>query len=663
MDNRYCLVVVNTPFENGLLPYYHQEDLKVGQVVTVPLGKRLQNGIVYKLDYVVDDLLIDKIKPIDSVADTSFRVSEMELTLFSWLAEYYHYPLGQLVWDSLPTIMKKEKKLNLIKPLGLAIDFKLTSEQSSVCSDLLHKLENGFSRQYLHGVTGSGKTIIYLHLMQKIFALNRGVHFLIPEINLTPQFIQIFSKYINVPIYTYHSSITDGEKFTVYQALSRIQGPYLLMGVRSSVFLPSSNLGLIIVDEEHDTSFKQVDRCPYNARDVAIKKAQSLNIPVVLGSATPTVENFYHFNQSSNDYYRLDQRVTGNFPTIETIDMRGQLEESLTWPIHPDVLSKISEAVESGEQVLVFVNRLGYAQVLQCRACGHQFQNDNCGCGLNLRFFKTRNSLECAHCDYKQSKPDSCPSCGNINLLQKGFGTEKVEQTLTRLLMQARIERFDRDEIKNFKQLSERLDAFNRHDIDILVGTQMLSKGHNFERVNLVVMLGVDSQLSFADFRANERAYQLITQVAGRSGRYSQHSKVLIQTMLPDHPVFNYLKQNNFDGFYHEELEHRKHSSTPPFSRQVMINFSSKNRTKLISDITFQADRLKVVILQHFKSIELFGPIPSVIEKRAEQFTWFILLKGIDSNELHRLVSSFQNNYQPVSGISVKIDIDPYFTS
>lgn len=664
MHKRYCTIAVNAPLGDGRLTYSFEGDLSRGLLVEVPLGRRKEKGIVLAIDIDESSIpaeWINKIRPITQILSEEITLQEDELKLFEWMSQYYHYPIGQLIWDALPKLLKRPRKLEVIHGDGRADAFELSSEQQSVTNDLLEKMNSSFSKSYLHGVTGSGKTVVYIEMMKKILKQGRSVLFLVPEINLTPQFLKTFGDHLNVPIYSYHSAVTASEKFSIWKNLNSHEGPFILMGVRSSVFVPMNNLGLIIVDEEHDSSFKQTDRCPYNARDIAIKKAQLLSIPVVLGSATPSLENFYQFHQS-NDYYQLPNRVTGEFPAIITIDDRGEHAENQYWPIHPKSIAAIEDALTQNEQVLVFINKLGFASYIQCRACGHQFQNEACGCGLNLRYFKRKEMLSCSHCEFSMPKPDSCPKCGNINLLQKGFGTERVAQVLSEIFQDKRVERFDRDEIKNFSQLNERLDEFNAGKIDILVGTQMLSKGHNFKKVNLVVILGIDSQLNFADFRANERTYQLVSQVAGRSGRFSQHGKVLIQTMNPNNPVFNYLRTNSFDGFYLEELEHREISETPPFTRQVVMNFSGKDRNALVSSIDEFAQKLRSVITDHFDQVQLFGPIPSWIEKRAEQFTWFLLIKSNNISQLHSLLSTIEKNINTGHKISVKIDVDPYLT-
>lgn len=662
-------VAVNYPQKNaGLL--YHVEApplLEVGQVIEVPLGKRSALGCVIAAheenseEY--KNTPREKIKSIKQVMP-GWRVSTEEIRLYEWMSQYYHYSLGQLIFDCSPNYLKRPRPL--VPTMGEDKDLKISpnSGQQNVIDKVLQHAE-GFKRFLIHGVTGSGKTLIYLKLIRHYIENKKSVLFLIPEINLTPQLINTFAEFLSCEIYAYHSELSDSEKFLMWKRANESGKPALFLGVRSSVFLPVRDLGLIIIDEEHDTSFKQEDRCPYNARDVATKKAQFHQVPLVMGSATPSVENYAQFHRPENRdaLFELTERAGNAFlPKIELIDARTpeKTEHSQEiWPIVPQALVTLKEAVERGEQALVFVNRLGFANYLQCRACGHQFNCPNCA--ITLRYYKKKAILACHHCEYKIPLPDQCPSCGCLTLMHKGFGTEKVQEVLQTVFPDKVIERFDREEIKNFKQLEERLDSFHDGKIDILVGTQMLSKGHNFERVKLVLVLGIDGQLNFPDFRSNERVYQTVTQVAGRSGRYSQDGKVVIQTLNPDSPLFTTIEKHEFHQFYKDELEIRQLCDCPPYKRLVMIHFSSRFQDRLVEHMNkIVGPVIQQLIVKNFNHVHLLGPRPAYIEKRAGQFTWSVLLKTEDLAQLHNLLKTFEKNYSAPSGIHYKIDVDPY---
>jgi primosomal protein N' (replication factor Y) len=663
--SRYYQVAVNFPRTPSVFTYKSSTDFYVGDLVNVPFGKRKAQGTVLgitppeKLDLIDDK----KIKQISDKVENAFRLHSQELDLYKWMSKYYHYSLGKLIYDCLPKILKRPRKVDFIQGVNEDIPFDLNAKQQEVFEQINVIAKNGFSQHYIHGVTGSGKSAVYLSLMKETISSGKSVQFLLPEINLTPQFTTMFATYLGCKVYTYHSGVTPSEKYHIWKALNESEEPVLVMGVRSSIFLPIQKLGLIIVDEEHDQSFKQTDRCPYNGRDVSIKKSQLHNCPIVLGSATPTVENYYQFESESANrhYYELRDRVsTGGFPTLKLFDTKNRFKEKdPAWPFLDETLVEIKNHLERGEQVLIFINKLGYSSFVQCRNCSHQFYNEDCGCQNNLRYFKKKNCLSCSHCEFVMPLPEECPECGSISLMNKGFGTEKVEQVLTDIYPEYNIERFDRDAIKTTKDLTSKLDRFHNKEIDVFVGTQMLAKGHNFKRVNLVVILGIDSSLNYADFRSSEKTYQLVEQVAGRAGRYAEDSQVIIQTMNPDHAIFELIQAHSFDGFYKDELLLRKLCQCPPYAKMAMVYFSSRFREPLIKAISQVAGQLNKVISSNFESVRLLGPTPMGIEKKANQFTWAIMLKSEQINELHGVISTFEANYKPIHNITYKVDIDP----
>lgn len=660
----YYQVAVNFPKSDSILTYKSLEEFYIGDMVTVPLGRREVQGVVLGVTAAekLDELDSNIVKAIVEKIPHSFALSQIELDLYQWMSKYYHYSLGKLIFDCLPKVMKRPKKIEFKEGENKQIPHELNITQRPVYEKIQQDLFNGFSQHYTHGVTGSGKSLIYLMLIKEVLAQGKSAQFLLPEINLTPQFVSMFEQFLGHKVFSYHSGVTPSEKYHIWKELKENKEPVLVMGVRSSIFLPIENLGLVVVDEEHDGSFKQADRCPYNGRDVAIKKAQLNDCPVIMGSATPTMENYYQFSEHTGQrhYYSLKERVSGHFPNLELFDTRNRFSDSdPAWPFLDETLDEMQKHLEKGEQVLVFINKLGFSNYVQCRACGHQFINENCGCQNNLRYFRRKNLLKCSHCDFKMPMPTECPECGGMTLMNKGFGTEKVQDVLSSVFPNYITERFDRDEITNLKQLNEKLNRFHSKKIDILVGTQMLAKGHNFERVNLVVMLGIDSMLNYSDFRSTERTYQLALQVAGRAGRFSSESKVIIQTMNPEHNLFKYIQEHSFDGFYQEEINLRRLCFCPPFSRIAMIYFSSRFREKVIDAISLVARNIQKISLENFPEVRILGPTPMSIEKKANQYTWALMLKSDNVNQLHTLLSTFEDNYRPISSVSYKIDVDP----
>ncbi len=530
MDSFYQ-VAVNFPLKQSILTYKSDQILEPGELVTVPLGKRKEKGCIVSKGGSENSEF--KIKHISEKIE-ELKILPPDLDLLKWMANYYHYSLGKLVFDILPKPMKRPRTLKHYEGSGGDLGFDISDDQTKVLTSIKTDLASGFSKHLIHGVTGSGKTAIYIELMKELISKGHSVLFILPEINLTPQFMKVFQETLSCPIYTYHSAVSNSDKYGLWKLLQDDQSPKLIVGVRSAVFLPVQKLGLIIVDEEHDSSLKQDDRCPYHARDIAIKKSSILNIPTVLGSATPSMESLRSF-KNTKYYHRLSSRINNiKLPDIELVDLRERSIDSdyKSWPLCNKSIDYIGEALKKKEQVLIFINRLGYSSYIQCSGCGHQFFCMNCS--TPLKYYKLKKELICHHCDYKEAYPNECPKCGVIDLSQKGFGTEKVQEVLQNIFKDSKVDRFDRAEIKTFTALEQKLSDFHEGKIDILIGTQMLSKGHNFKKVNLVIVLGVDNELNYPDFRSQEKAFQLLAQVSGRAGRYTSEGKVLIQTLNPE---------------------------------------------------------------------------------------------------------------------------------
>ena len=693
---KYVLVAADTPFQGSRLTYQlsPEANFTVGQIVQVPLGKRQAAGVLWKIDTpcppAVDPAKIKMLTP--SAADWGkakwpfSQLSDAQRQLYDWMARYYHFPLGQLIFDIIPAPMVRPQVHDVLQGRGASLDFDLTDEQQVALAKILPSLGQGEASPahqasksipwLIHGITGSGKTAIYLSLMQKVLAQGRSVLFLLPEINLTPQFLAVFEQHLPAPIYPYHSAITSSEKFALWDLLAKPHPPLVVVGVRSAVFLPVQNLGLIIVDEEHDGSFKQEDRCPYNARDVAIERGVLEKTTVVLGSATPTISLWYQFQQRPHwrEHYLTLQHRPGQaaFPKISILDVRQQApttgpaaglnfrdqNKAALWPFLPSTLAKIAQAVAQQEQVLVLINQLGYARFIQCKACGQKFVCPNCS--LNLKYFHQRQELACAYCDFVMPAPAECPTCGNLTFLAQGLGTEKVSLTLQELLPNVRVARFDRDALKNFKQISQRLQEFHEGKIDVLVGTQMLAKGHNFKKVNLVCVLGIDHALNFPDFRARERVYQLLTQISGRAGRYGPQSEVIIQTLNRDDQLFKNVQQHSFLGPYEEEIAVRRMAGCPPFGRLVAIYFVGPGAAHVEQAAVTAATQAQQLSKASFPLVQVLGPRPGLIEKVANKYRWTMLLKSSDPPQLHHLLFKLQGQLN-FKKVSVRIDVDPYF--
>jgi primosomal protein N' (replication factor Y) (superfamily II helicase) len=656
-------VAVNFPLRSSLLTYAISdlELFALGKIIKVPLGKRSAEGCMIKM--LSEPNLEYEIKEIKAESLWDYKLSSEELSLYEWMSEYYHYSMGQLIFDCLPKLMKRAKKLKNLCGQGQFPESALNFEQEIIYQRIKKDLEKGFSQHLIHGVTGSGKTFIYLHLIRDIFSQNKSALLLLPEINLTPQFIDFFRQVLGHEVYPYHSAISAGEKFSTWEELknSSLDKPVLVLGVRSSVFLPINNLGLIIVDEEHDSSFKQNDRCPYHARDVAIKKAQIASVPIVLGSATPSLESYQRFKyKGAGVYHALKNRVSGKLPEVTILsDKEEGIEkrENHYYPFTSQSFKILEEISAQGEQVVVFINRLGFSNYLQCRACGHKFTDPNTD--TPLRYFKTKNLLSSAHSDFSMPAPKSCPECQNMKLLPIGFGTEKVEQVIKEFLPRLKVGRFDREVITTQTKLTETLNQFHSQELDVLVGTQMLAKGHNFKNLSTVFILGVDQGLNLPDFRSNEHSYQLITQVLGRAGRFSDRGKVFIQTLSPEIELFDLIKSHDFDQFYERELKIREWIGFPPFGRLIKIYIHSSAQSEMIAYMESFRELFEEYVEKNNWKIECLGPAPAIIERRKNLYTWYYTLRSNDLKCLHHMAEFVLRNFNFSKRFQIKIDVDP----
>lgn len=656
---RFCQVAVNFPKLGASMTYKFDSELvslKRGDVVEVPFGNRKTKGCILGLEQsdFVPKLDLKKIKSVEPPVE--YSLSEHQLQLFEWMSKYYHYPLGQLVKDILPKVLSRPRELKFYQGVGKE-EITLNSYQTKVARPIEEALFSGFSRWLIHGITGSGKSFVYLHLIKKLVAQGKSVLFLLPEINLSPQFIAFFQHYLNIPIYAYNSAISNSDKYGLWKLLPGDQQPKLILGVRSSVFLPIENLGAIFVDEEHDSSFKQEDRCTYNARDVATKRAALLKIPVVLGSATPSMESYFGLKNTPNYLTMTERAGKGELPEIVYVDERDKQGNQDIWPFQQKTLDAIQAALDKKEQVIVFVNRLGFATYFQCTACGSGFDCPNCT--SPLKYFKSRKILQCAFCDYRIPPPEECAECGCLSFTGKGFGTEKVAHILSDYFHNYKVSRFDRDEISTTKQLEQRLEEFHSEKVHIMVGTQMLSKGHNFKKVNLVVVLGLDAQLNFPDFRSGERVYQLLTQVAGRSGRFGESSQVWVQTLNPDRELFDLVAKHSFDGFYQSESEQRKLCHLPPYTKVATLTVSSRFYERLTKYSALIDQVAQGLLNKGFNQLHFLGPRPAGIEKKKNNYSWIYLIRTKELNQLHNFLNSLRENLEEWPNTRLKIDIDP----
>jgi len=533
--------------------------------------------------------------------------------------------------------------------LNQADKLLLSSEQAIIVSAINSSLAS-FSCHLIDGVTGSGKTEVYLQAMEEVLADNKQVLVIVPEIGLTPQTLNRFEQRFNVPIALHHSGLNDKERLATW--LSAQQGSAaIVIGTRSAIFTPLHRLGLIIIDEEHDSSLKQQDSFRYHGRDMAILRARQLNIPIVLGSATPSFETLQNALSGKYNYHQLLNRAgKSNKAKIALIDMNQQ---QIEFGLSGTLKAEMKKTLARGEQVLLFLNRRGYAPAINCQECHWLAECQRCDKPYTLH--QKQQLLICHHCGSQKRVPPQCPSCGSVRIAPLGQGTEQLESRLAELFPDSSIVRIDRDSTRKKGELAKLLQEVSDKKHQLLVGTQMLAKGHHFPDVTLVAVLDVDGALFSFDFRASEQMAQLLIQVAGRAGRASKPGKVLVQSHYVDHPLLQDLVHNGYHHFAHQALTERKQALLPPFTFQALLRADANYPS-------YPEKFLRALTLQRLTGCEFAGPVPAAMEKKAGKFRYHLILQAKSRKDLHRAILQLltqipDNEWQ--GKVRWSLDIDP----
>ncbi|GJQ20086.1 MAG: primosomal protein N' [Bacteroidia bacterium] len=567
---------------------------------------------------------------------------------------------------------------------GAARHIELNRDQRSALDAVLGTVESGtFATFLLHGVTGSGKTEVYIEAIRHILTRGKTAIVLVPEISLTPQTVRRFRLHFGDRVAVMHSQMSIGERFDAWR-MARDGRVSIVIGPRSAVFAPLANLGLIVVDEEHEASYKQFDPAPrYNARDVAVYRGSLANAVVLLGSATPSVESYYNAERGKYRLLELPERVDqAQLPRIEIVDMTKERREVLSgirkqlreqggeWPKHMP-LSSISRVLEQqialrlqkNEGVILLQNRRGFSHVVECFECGHVERCKNCE--VTLTYHSIKKHLRCHYCGAVTKAPTTCPSCGGVDLRYHAFGTQQVHEELRQKFPEARILRMDLDTTTKKGSHSKILEQFGSRQADILLGTQMVAKGLDFPHVTLVGVISADTQMLLPDFRSAERTFQLLTQVAGRAGRSNLAGEVVIQTLQAGHYALNYVLTHDYKSFYREELAYRKELEYPPFSRIVLVEFSGKNER----EVQLAAQKFSQILREHGveKTSRLLGPADAAIPKVRNRYRKFLLLKNSKASDpgarhVHQILARARDMVQSElkrNKVLITVDIDP----
>jgi primosomal protein N' (replication factor Y) len=706
----------------------------IGRRVSVPFGARKMVGVIVAVDQ-DSDVPLARLKPIIRVFHETPPLPPEIFRLLHFCSDYYHHPLGETIFNALPTAMRQTKPLTLPKAgffrlteAGKQVDLTTLPSRAVVKRRLLQRLReaeslrrdeiaalspsapaalkafvglgwveecaslsfnsepppqpspwNGegelvpplsaaqqqavdaisnalgaFHTWLLHGVTGSGKTEVYLRTVAAVLQRGGQVLVLVPEINLTPQLEERFrARFPSAHLVSLHSNLSAGERLKNY-LLAQSGQAQIVLGTRLAVFTPLPRLGLIIVDEEHDASFKQQEGLRYSARDVAVIRAKQAGVPVVLGSATPGLETWHNALAGRYRLLSLPERAVAGAapPDIRFIDTsRLKLEDGLSEPL----LAALRLRIERGEQSLVFINRRGYAPVLMCGQCGWISACHRCSGRLVAHLRERR--LRCHHCGHDSRIPSACPSCGNPDLTLLGQGTQRVEDTLERLLPNARILRVDRDSARRKNALPALLKQIHDGEVDIVVGTQILAKGHDFKKLTLVGVVNADGALYSADFRAAERLFAQLMQVAGRAGRAELPGEVLVQTQFPGHPLFLALQRHDFPAFAEAQLAERRQADFPPYCYQALLRAEAPALEKVLDFLRAAATLAAEVDAQ----VTVFDPTPALMVRVAGKERAYLLVQSASRAALQAFLNAWRTRLDALDARSVRwmLDVDP----
>ena len=648
----YADIIFNRPIP----PYTYlipdiMNNVKIGMRVEVDLSGKNTTGIVYKIK---DKCDFKDIKSIRTVVDKASVLNEDLIKVAEWVAHYYVCTIGEACWAIIPKgVKKRDIKVKRGEYTTNAVDvLKLTEEQSGVLNELKGAVEKSeLSTYLLHGVTGSGKTEVYLRIIKKSLDMDKGAILLVPEISLTPQTVKYFERRFGDTLAVLHSRLTRAERINEWYRI--INGEKkIVIGARSAIFAPLKRIGVIIVDEEHETSYKSDDTPRYNAKSIAYFRAKMHNAVLVLGSATPSVESYYLAKSKKFKLLELTTRVLNqNLPKTKITDLRKTKNKSF---LSNQLYKAIEVRLRNNEQVILFLNRRGYSPFVFCENCGYVMKCKNCD--ISLTYHRDKKKLVCHYCGYTVDPPDLCPNCGSEKISFSGFGTEKIEKILNDVFPGAVIVRMDTDTIKKRKALSNILNAFAKRQIDILIGTQIVTKGLHFPNVTLVGVLNADIALNFPDFRAAERTFDLITQVAGRAGRGDKNGEVIIQTYNPSHYAIQTAKNHDYLTFFSQEVKYRQALNYPPFCRIVRLVFRGKMQEKLFNTAYMAVD---IIQKKANDKVIIMGPSVCPLAKIKQNYRVHVIIKTEGILTLNSVLFELNSWAKKISGVYMEIDIDP----
>ena len=660
-ESCYLETVLNVPIRQTFT-YKADGDLKknvkIGMRAEVRFGNRRMIAFIIGISPTLPKNLPigpEKIKPILKLIDSQPVFTDELIQLSKWMEKYYLSTQGEILSSMIPSGKRESETLGFSFTED-AIEYAtrtLSREQENAVKEITKKIENKI--HYIYGPTGTGKTEVFLTATEIILKEGKGVIYLVPEIGLTHQVVEAVVRRFGDTVAILHSELTPSQRLKEWHRILERKAR-VVIGARSAVFAPVPDLGMIIIDEEHDASYKSGNTPRYHARQVAMYRCSKLNIPLVMGSATPSVEAWYQMQTKKIEKHILSQRLAGGAtPEIETVDLTQAETEGGC--ISKQLEMQIRDTLEKKRQVILFLNRRGFTHFFRCNTCGYEQKCKNCS--VALTFHKAEKRLRCHYCGWTIEPPNICPECGSLDVGYTGFGTEFIESETKAKFPQARISRIDTDVLTKKGDLQEKLADFRNGKIDILLGTQMIAKGLNFPNLKLVGVVMADTGLHMPDFRASERTFSLITQVAGRAGRFFPDGKVIVQSFCPNREAIHYACKNDLESFYTQELEQRQILGFPPFARLIRLVFRSALEKDSKDACEGAAIILEKEANKHKISLDILGPSECPLSKVAANYRWQLLLRANSITPLQQVCNYFIYGYTPPNNVYIEIDIDP----
>ena len=646
-------------------PVLNEELLEIGNYIskkwlcskTVAYQTMLPSALKAKQGFQVSKKYESVIHLIDFEYQGTSAKQEQILELLRQKKTVSKSVLANISQSSLKTLLTKniisEEKIEVYRDVETTnkedCKHTLNQEQQHVVEEVL-KAKDHFQPFLLHGVTGSGKTEVYMHLIEEVLKEKKEALVLVPEISLTPQFVSLFKSRFGSTIAILHSGLSNGEKYDEWRKIARKEVA-IVIGARSAVFAPLTNLGIVIIDEEHSTTYKQ-DKTPYyHAIDIALMRAKKYHCPIVLGSATPSIESYTRAKLGIYQLLEMKERVNKNLPKVTLIDMKNEIRSGHRL-FSRQLEEKIQDRLSKNEQVMILLNRRGYSTTLSCKSCGY---TEKCPrCDIPLIYHKKEQVLKCHYCDFKKPLIHECPECHSHELSYFGLGTQKLEEEMQKRF-QARILRMDIDTTSKKGSHTRMIEAFANHEYDILIGTQMIAKGLDFNNVTLVGVINADASLNIPDFRSAERTYELLSQVAGRSGRGDKVGEVLMQGFNMDHYSILRASKHDYIGFYNEEIRIRKILSYPPFCNLALV----KLRGTSLEQVEQEMKKIDSYLRRELKGSIILGPSPAMIPKVNNIYYFQIIIKYKKLKEIYKELEFLYNQYKTNRKVYLTIDINP----